>query len=82
MTKKCSKCGQHKERSNYYKSRESSDGIRPECKACKSITDAVYSKENSVKRTATAKAWRLKYPERHRQHKRDYYARQRAKANA
>lgn len=81
-TKRCSKCKEILPISRYHKGAVTEHNVRPECKDGKSKTDAEYSALNSAKRVATAKAWRLKYPERRKAHVRNSYARKRVRENA
>lgn len=42
LSKKCSKCGELKDRSEFYKDKRYRDGLYPSCKSCKSAVFASY----------------------------------------
>jgi len=44
--KKCSKCGELKEFSEFHKSRNHKDGHKPRCKICRNITNKKHREEN------------------------------------
>jgi len=49
QTKKCSKCGVIKAKTEFYKKKASKDGVKPECKVCQSAYSAKYRAENREK---------------------------------
>ena len=57
MTKICSKCGIEKSLSDYFKDKQKSSGIRPDCKKCNTTKSLNWSKNNKSKR----KSIQLKY---------------------
>lgn len=67
--KTCTKCGEEKPTTEFYKNAGASDGLRPDCKVCKRASVAAQQAAN---------------PENHRAQARKWYAanRERAKANA
>lgn len=88
--KTCSKCGEPKPKSEFCKHASTRDRLRPDCKACKGISDAkwradhqqearayqaAYSVANAVKRNAATAKWNADNQERRRINKRNYRAR-------
>lgn len=49
--KRCPKCNQTKEYSDFHKNRSKNDGLASTCKSCKKIIDRKYLEENREKRT-------------------------------
>lgn len=57
MTKRCSKCKEVKDRSEFYKDKSRKDGLRPYCKDCKREEMAVYRAANTDKAALYAQAY-------------------------
>lgn len=79
LSKQCSKCGQDKPESEYYKSRDYSDGLKKWCKSCMVANRREWTKKNPEKNKEfrkqdyvkhsenykrKAKEWREQNPER------------------
>ena len=56
-TKKCSKCGEVKDRSEFHKHKPSKDGLKPRCKACRLAYQKSYDEANSE----SIKAYKASY---------------------
>ena len=67
--KRCTECGDKKDRSEFYKDSSRRDGLRGDCKICSKKSQAAYYKQNSAKVVKRAKEWQKKNPERDRQNK-------------
>ncbi len=63
VTKVCSKCGEDKSPSGYYKDRKNKNGLRASCTEC----TKKYNRENSAKK----KLWRKENRKRHREYVKD-----------
>jgi hypothetical protein len=55
--KRCKKCGESKELSEFYVDRPARDGHRPECKACTSAARKVYYAEHREEVIERVKRW-------------------------
>ena len=66
--KRCSKCGEWKDESEFYKQKNNRDGLRGDCKVCK----AKYNKEKMAE-------YLKKYAETHKNEKAEYWAKYREK---
>lgn len=84
--KKCSFCGQEKDRAEYFRCAACKDGLRGECKACVASKQRDYNKLNAGRISAQKKMRYWEDPESHREKAREYAsqnaeaARARAKA--
>lgn len=58
ITKVCTKCGEEKELSEFYKSSQIKSGYRPQCKKCTSKTQKLWRKNNPERISKTQKLWR------------------------
>ena len=74
--KKCSKCKEEKEISNFYKSKRYKDGLYPSCKDCGELYYTnnidrikVRSKEYRALNDEKTKAYRIKYNREHKEKK-------------
>ena len=69
MEKKCSKCGETKDVSEFSKNNQKKDGYMSTCKKCRSIyRKGIYaeSPELKLRNRAKAKKWRIENPERYK----------------
>ena len=57
MSKKCNKCGEAKELTDFHKQTNAKDGHAYMCKVCNLAKDRAWCKANPEKKTARAKAW-------------------------
>ena len=57
-TKTCTKCGETKATTEFYKNKGNKDGIRNDCKCCKNKTVATWQEANPEKRALLNRAWR------------------------
>ena len=64
--KRCTKCGEVKLVSEFYKDTSRRDGLRERCKACRRADSKAYYTAHSVECIARGKAWRKAHPERAR----------------
>lgn len=55
--KRCSKCGEDKPVSEFYKNRQTKDGLQPECKSCKNKYQDAKRKANPEKFNAYHRKW-------------------------
>ena len=46
MTKKCNKCKEHKELTEFYKQTRNKDGLQHHCKVCKNAENKLWREEN------------------------------------
>ncbi len=58
--KKCTKCGEQKELTEFYANRKSKDGKRADCKKCQNKVRDNWAKKNKDRVEANAKAYRLR----------------------
>jgi hypothetical protein len=73
-TKKCSKCGEIKPVTEFYKRKDSKDGYNGKCKECISLKNKEYLKKNRDTRITYFKQWRKDNQEKHYAlNKRKYY---------
>ena len=63
MKKKCSKCGEEKESSCFYKSKNRKSGLRPQCIECEKRTYELYKKTDRAKELFRKKAERFRNSE-------------------
>ena len=61
--KACTKCGEDKLLSEYYRDKRARDGLRPSCKNCHDLMVAAYKAAHPDRVKATAKAWAAAHPE-------------------
>lgn len=82
--KKCSKCKQEKEITEFAKDSNCKDGLRPSCRVCHAVYRAAnkeklkestkkWRENNAVKFAATKKAWRLANLEKCKAQRMDHY---------
>jgi hypothetical protein len=62
--KTCTKCGEEKELSEFYKDKTKSLGVRPSCKACNKEGEAKYRKENPDKIKERGAKYRKENPDK------------------
>jgi len=67
-TKMCSKCKTEKEKSEYHKDKQKSDGLRPACKNCTNQQINERNRADPQKNREKVKAWRERNPEYAREH--------------
>ena len=67
QTKRCTKCGEVKPVSEFYKRAESRDGLVSNCKACCSAATKRWRENNADRDRARKYAWREKNRERARE---------------
>jgi hypothetical protein len=77
----CRRCGEEKPFSEFYRTRDCRDGLRPECKSCTLAAGRqryqVKAKDPEYRKAVNAanSAWRARNRERARAHQRTYYHR-------
>src|ERR1041385_5805938 len=71
--KQCSKCGEWKDVSEFHKDKSCSDGMKPECKDCKSNYMAHYRLRNLDRERARAAKWQKEHAEQYKANKKKYY---------
>ena len=69
----CSVCGEVKALTEYHKDKQKSDGLRPECKKCKSARDAVWRKNNLEKKREADREYCRKNAESNRKRALDWH---------
>lgn len=62
--KRCSKCGEIKFLSEFYKRKNSIDGVRTDCKSCRKKYYKIYCKNNPEKIKKSTKTWNKNNPEK------------------
>lgn len=62
--KKCTRCGQTKDLSEYFRCSRSRDGLQFECKKCHTKISLAWQKANPDKKAATAKRYYINHPDR------------------
>ena len=70
--KKCTKCHNNKDLSDFYKSKTSKDGFRWQCKSCNSATSKEYHSENKEKQHENNRKWILENKEKRNERKRKW----------
>jgi 5-methylcytosine-specific restriction endonuclease McrA len=65
--KRCTKCGEIKPESEFYKAKGTRDGLRGDCKTCFAARAQVWYGANRDKVIARVKAWQAANPDRHRE---------------
>src|SRR5699024_9303828 len=68
LTKRCSKCGEHKPLEGFHVLRASKDGRRPDCKGCARKRRRKYYEANAENERARSK----KYYEANREYRKEY----------
>lgn len=64
--KKCSKCGNDRPKSEFYKNKTKSDGLHAQCKECTKISNNNWRKKNPEKAKASRTDWAKKNTEKRR----------------
>lgn len=64
--KTCSKCGETKPVTEFYKRGGKRNGLQPHCKACNKANATAWYADNAEKVSAASLAWRSANPERHK----------------
>lgn len=79
--KTCSKCGKSLPRTAEYfqRNRQSSDGLRPDCKTCHNARNRGWYQDNREKRLLTVKRYQQQHREQRREISRRHYQRNREK---
>lgn len=77
--KKCYKCKELKNLSEFYKDKSRSDGYRYECKSCIKERGRIYNLNNRDKLNSRLKKWRQNNPEKSKESCRRYYRKYRDK---
>ena len=72
-TKRCSKCGEVKSISGFYKRWDSKDGYRNQCKKCRDKSDKNWQKNNQEKIKKYRKNWYKNNAERIKHYKEQWY---------
>lgn len=73
MSKICSKCGESKDESEFYKDSLQTSGLRPDCKACKRLKVKEYALNNPDKIKLRDFKYRSLHPEVGRLSRKKYY---------
>lgn len=73
--KRCSRCKEEKQEDEFYKSKSCHDGLHPQCKACKRVSDHRAYLKNAEKRKEAQRARYKKTAEDQRVKARERYAR-------
>lgn len=81
MTKVCSKCGEEKPTTEFYKRGKGSVGFRPHCKVCMRLADKNRRDNNPEKERARRKKYRLHNKEKLAASGNDYYRRNKERHN-
>lgn len=71
--KKCNKCGETKELSQFGKDKSRNDGLTVSCKICTAIYNKEIRKKHNEKRTEYNREYRLKNKEKYNEWERNYY---------
>lgn len=71
--KSCTKCGEVKPLSEFYKKSASRDGHHPNCKACCRLVAKAYFEKSPEKVQQSRKAWKIKNPEKVKLEFKRYY---------
>jgi len=82
VLKRCFKCGETKQRSEFYADRRQLDGCAGRCKLCDIGESKKWNKKNGDRYKANLERWRSTNPERQREYDREWAARNRDKAAA
>jgi len=72
MTKTCTKCQVEKPLGEFYKNKNSKDGLFSQCKNCQNLAKQQWRKNNPEKRAAMRRAYYQKYPEKRAEERRRY----------
>ncbi len=78
--KKCSKCGEIKDLSEFNKRTKSYDGLTSACRDCLKIINKPYRIANADKAREASKVWRLANPSKRKEQNRGWYIKNREKA--
>jgi len=62
--KACTKCGEDKPLSEFYKNKRARDGLQYRCKSCQNLYAATYKAAHPDRVKAAVKAWQTAHPER------------------
>jgi len=80
QTKRCSRCGETKPRTEFYADSRASDGLQSACKMCDRARSQTWKAENPRKRIAQIeKCLAQRKPEKHRREARRHYIKHRIK---
>lgn len=60
--KRCSKCGEWKDRSEFYKKKSKKDGLQNWCKACQRVSYANWEKNNRDRYNERCRLWSVLHP--------------------
>lgn len=63
-SKTCTKCGETKSTTEFYKGKGTKDGLRPECKPCKRALARKHHADNPEKHRERSRKWREANPEK------------------
>lgn len=77
-SKRCSKCGESKDITDFGKQAHRKDGLNPWCKACKSLAGKEYYEQHKERLKPIRDAWNLAHPDKLREYSREHQARWRA----
>lgn len=70
--KKCTKCNLNKSLDNFYKNKNSKDGLQNQCKVCSNAASVAWYKANVEIERAKKKSWRQRNPDKAKfQYRRD-----------
>lgn len=73
-TKRCTKCGEHKQREAFSKDADKRDGLNTRCKLCRSAGHAIWRAENPLQVKANNDAWYAANIDKARAYSRSYRA--------
>jgi hypothetical protein len=76
--KRCNKCGEWKDRSEFYKHKRHSDGLASDCKVCQRKT----KKQDPVKARARVNKWRVKNADKKKEYNQKWFAENREKSRS
>jgi hypothetical protein len=66
--KRCAKCKDEKDVSEFHRSRQTKDGCHPYCKSCKLGVEKILYRRDITKRREYARNYHKKNPEKKREH--------------
>jgi 5-methylcytosine-specific restriction endonuclease McrA len=72
ITKKCAKCGEWKNKSDFYKNKARKSGLSEQCKACVLDRQTIYAEQHREQERQRAQKWREDNPEKNLEMKRKY----------
>jgi len=73
MNKTCTKCGETKPTTEFYKKSAARDGLRNQCKSCKKAQQKAWHEANREEKKASSKAYREANPEKIKARRKAYH---------